>query len=283
MSGLRIVTNVPSMTAQRHINNTSLRIQQSVERLASGLRINRAADDAAGLALSERIRTQVNGLEAATRNAQDGLSVVQIGEGGMAGIADMIQRVRTLAMQASSGQYTTADRRLIQVEVNELLAEVNRQASVTKFGTRQLLIGSSSMTLQVGPNRNETITVSFRTATTRALGINGLSTAAPSTLTQGGLITIGGATSALTLLQGALDTLISRRASLGAAANRLERAVTFIGLSRENQSAADSRLRELDFADEIVKFTRDQILQQTGVAALSQANLLPQAVLALLG
>lgn len=273
MSGLRIVTNVPSLIAQRHINNTSIRIQSSVERLASGLRINKAADDAAGLALSERIRTQVNGLEAAQRNAQDGLSVVQIAEGGLSGIADMIQRIRTLAIQAASDQFTTADRALIQVEVGELLSEIDRQASVTKFGETQLLKGSS-LTIQVGANKGETLTINFGASTsTTSLGINGLDIS----------VSRAAAASALTALDSALDTLISRRATLGAAANRLERAVTFIGVSRENQAAADSRLRELDFADEIVKFTRDQILQQTGVAALSQANLLPQAVLALLG
>lgn len=283
MSGLRIVTNVPGLIANRQLTDTANRLQRSMERLSSGYRINRAADDAAGLALSERIRTQVNGLERAQKNALDGISVVQIAEGGLTLIADMIQRVRTLAIQASSDVFTTGDRRLIQVEVNELMAEINRQASVTKFGNLQLLVRSSSVVIQVGANRGETISISLRTTSTRALGINGLSTATPGTLTQGGLITRAGASSALTLLSNALDTLQTRRATLGATQNRLEQTSTFIGISRENQSAADSRIRELDFADEIVKFTRDQILQQTGVSALAQANLIPSAVLALLG
>lgn len=285
MSGLRIVTNVPGLIANRLLTETSNRLQRSMERLSSGYRINRAADDAAGLALSERIRTQVNGLERAQRNALDAISVVQIAEGGLTLIADMIQRIRALAIQAANDVYTTADRQLMQVEVNELIAEIDRQASVTKFGELRLLLTNGSLVIQVGANQGETISIRLQSTTTTTLGIDRLSTTDPVTgnLTTGGILTRTGAASALTLLASALDILQSRRAVLGAAQNRLERTVSFIGISRENQSAADSRLRELDFADEIVKFTRDQILQQTGVSALAQANLIPSAVLALLG
>lgn len=285
MSGLRIVTNVPGLIANRQLTETSNRLQRSMERLSSGYRINRAADDAAGLALSERIRTQVNGLERAQKNALDAISVVQIAEGGLTLIADMIQRIRALSIQAANDVYTTTDRQLMQVEVNELMAEIDRQASVTKFGELRLLHSSTSLVIQVGANKGETISIRLQSTTTQNLGISSLSTADPiaGNLSSGGILTRLGAASALTVLADALDVLQARRAVLGAAQNRLERTVSFIGISRENQSAADSRLRELDFADEIVKFTRDQILQQTGTSALAQANLIPSAVLALLG
>ena len=193
MSGLRIVTNVPGLIANRQLSETTNRLQRSMERLSSGFRINRAADDAAGLALSERIRTQVNGLERAQRNALDAISVVQIAEGGLTLIADMIQRIRVLAIQVASDVFTTADRRLVQVEVNELLAEIDRQASVTKFGNLQLLQNRSSLVIQVGANEGETLSVSLRTASTVALGIDGLSTGDPTELSAGGLLTRAGA------------------------------------------------------------------------------------------
>lgn len=518
MSGLRIVTNTAAQAANRTLFETSNRLTRSTERLASGLRINRAADDAAGLALSERIRVRTRGLEIAQRNVQDGISVGQIAEGGLSGISGIVQRVRTLAVQSSNGVYTSADRALIKTEADELLNEINRMSNTVTFNGKKLLQTSDNDTvaaastgsalgspwtalstavdaLDLGTDQIVNFTVSFMIAgvtsdagastdlldqidaspnnaqfqaevmdaftewktllegvysTANGAGANltvnftslGLETGntqdsisayalphaenigdfrigmhalgAPlahgyspqgtpgvsgtvggdthfdsgddwrldgavdagaysvmmvaaheighnlglghdssssslmypfvgaaenyATKFPGGLSltgsdagslmnrygvpgegegdivlqvgtdqgetlalglpevtldslglgsidlgTEGGARTALDDLTNALDTLSSYQAEIGAKVNRLQSASTFVGVARENQSAADSRIRELDFADEIVDFTRDQILQQTGVAALSQANLIPQGVLALLG
>lgn len=285
MAGLRIRTNIPAAFATRILNETTNDVNKSIERLSSGLRINRAADDAAGFGISERLRTQVNGLEQAGRNAQDGVSLIQVAEGGLAQISDMLQRLRTLAVQASNDTNTTADRQVIQVEFNNLLSEIDRQASATTFNDKILLtgdfaVGTGSLRFQIGASAGDRISVNIASISTAGLGIDGLNVSA--TGTSGGVITQAGAESAITLIQGAVNTVSRQRGDLGAIQNRLENVISFVGISSENISAAESRIRDVDFASEITKFTKNQILQQTGVAALSQANISPQIVLSLL-
>lgn len=286
-SGLRIQTNVPALFAQRLLSNTTGDINKSIERLSSGLRINRASDDAAGFAISERLRTQVNGLAQAQRNAQDATSLVQVAEGGLAQVSDILQRLRTLSVQAANDSNTTADRRLIQVEVNALLDEITRQASATTFNNRTLLTGkfasgATTLFFQVGANQSQRIGVNISSISTGGLGISALRVAVTTTATRGGIITRASAESAITLIQSAVDKASQQRVNLGSIQNRLDNVINFVGISRENITAAESRIRDLDFADEIVKFTKNQILQQTGVSALSQSNISPQVVLALL-
>lgn len=286
-SGLRIKTNVPSLFASRNLSETTGRLNKSIERLSSGLRINRAADDAAGFGISERMRTQVNGLNRAKLNAQDGVSLIQVAEGGLAQISDILQRLRTLAVQAANDVNTTVDRRVIQTEVNNLIAEIDRQASATSFNGRVILTGNfasgvGSLVFQVGANQGEKLTVNIASISTSGLGINGLSIANASTATQGGMVTQVGAESAIDLIQSAIDTVSRQRGDLGAIANRFENVISFVGISTENITAAESRIRDADFAEEIVNFTKNQILQQTGISALSQANIQPQVVLSLL-
>lgn len=287
MSGLRVKTNVPALFASRLLSKTSGDLSKSIERLSSGLRINRAADDAAGFGISERMRTQVNGLTQAKRNAQDGISLIQVAEGGLQQISDMLQRIRTLSVQSASDVNTTNDRRVIQTEVNQLIDEIGRQASATSFNGRVILTGKfatgvGSLVFQVGANKGEKLTVNISSISIAGLGLTGLKTGATANLTTGGLITQAGAESAITLLQDAVDVVSRQRGDLGAIVNRFENVVSFVGISTENITAAESRIRDVDFAEEIVNFTKSQILQQTGISALSQANIQPQVVLSLL-
>lgn len=269
----RIRTNIPALFAQRQLKTTNARLSNTIERLSSGLRINKAADDAAGLAVSERLRTQVKGLEQAGRNAQDAVSLVQIAEGGLTQVSEMLQRMRVLSLQAANGSLTSTDRDLIQVEIGQLISEIDRQVSVTKFNNVSLLSASQSFTFQVGANNGDTIAVNMSAVSTNSLGIDNLSVA-------GG--DASGANSAITSLDTAINTLNSQRGRIGAVQNRLENAITFIGISVENMTAAESRIRDADIASEVVKFTRDQILAQTGTSVLAQANLQPQLALSLL-
>jgi flagellin len=298
MSGFRVNTNVPAIFAQRQLSVTNSRLQSNLERLSSGLRINRAGDDAAGLAISERFRTQINGLKQAQKNTQDGISLIQTAEGGIETVSDMLQRLRQLAVQASNDTLTTTDRALIQLEFNQIITEIDRQASTVNFNTKNLLtgtfssVGGTSLVLQVGANRSERITFNIFTSTAAGLGVDGLQVAGAQTATMtlissviatgGGVISRTGAESAITILSTAITKVNGLRAELGALQNRLERTLNFTQIQHENQSAAESRIRDLDFADEIVNFTKNQILQQAGTSALAQANVAPQSVLQLL-
>lgn len=286
-SGLRVRTNLPAAFAGRLLEETTNRLNQSIERLSSGVRINRAGDDAAGFSVSERLRTQVNGFSQAQKNAQDGLSLIQIADGGLSKLTDLLQRIRTLAVQTSNDTLTTADRRLVQVEVNELVDEIDRQASAVKFNGNELLTGTyasgkGSLVFQIGADKGDTIAIHFATASSKKFGIDDLKVTSPLTKTSGGVITRAGAESAISLIQSAIDLVNQQATEVGAKQNRLEKIVAFIGVQKENVSAAESRIRDTDFAEEIVKFTREQILQQTGISALTQANISPQVVLALL-
>ncbi len=262
---LRIQNNVEALGAHRNLNNTSDKIAKSMERLSSGYRINRAADDAAGLAISERMRSQINGLAQANRNIQDGVSLVQTAEGNLDEVHSMLQRVRELAVQYKNGTLSSSDQAAIQTEVNQLASEIERIGGSAKFNGITLLAASGSVTFQVGVNDGESITVS-----TISLG---------STL--GDFTSLGNST-AISAIDAAISSVSSARATFGAVQNRLEHAMSSTQVYQENLTAAESRVRDVDMASEMVELTKNQILQQAGTSMLAQANQAPQSILSLI-
>lgn len=271
--GLQINTNVSALNAYRNLSSTQSSMATSLERLSSGLRINRAADDAAGLAISEKLGAQVNGLNQAQANAQDGISLVQTAEGALNETQSILQRMRTLAVQSASDTNTVSDRAEIQKEITSLSTEIGDIASNTEFNGKKLLNSSTtSLTLQVGANSGQTMTIAVGDMTAVGLGISTVS-----------LATQTGAAAALTTLDAALQSVSDQRSQLGAYQNSLQHTVSNLGVSAENMTAAQSRIRDTDMAKEMTSFSRSQILQSAGVSMLSQANQAPQSVLKLLG
>lgn len=284
-SGLRIMNNVSAWNAHRNLTNTNLRINKSMEKLSSGYRINRAGDDAAGLAVSEKFRTQINGLDQAARNTQDAITMIQTAEAGLDELHNILQRMRILAVQSSNDTLTNSDRALIQLEITELLSEIDRMQTCVQFNTKQLLNGTygvggsaGSLVFQVGANKSQTFSVTIASFSTTGLSINTLSAGSGSSLE-----TRAGAESAIQLLSNAINQISEQRAVLGATQNRLEHTYNFIQISKENQQSAESRIRDVDFAAEMVNYTKEQILMQAGQAMLTQANMRPQMVLQMLG
>ncbi|MGQ9461910.1 MAG: flagellin N-terminal helical domain-containing protein [Candidatus Fervidibacter sp.] len=272
--GLRINTNVTALNVHRNLVATDFELSKVMEKLSSGLRINRAADDAAGLAVSEKLRTQVRGLQVATENSQHAISLVQVAEGALNEVHGILQRLRELAVQAANDHLTDSDRQQIQKEVNALLAQIDYIGSNTQFNTKKLLSGdfaSTPLTFQVGANAGEIVGITIATVNIAAMGISDLSVA-----------TLGSASNAINSIDSAISFVTDLRAKLGAFQNRLERIVSNSLIGVENQSAAESRIRDVDMAKAVMDMVRYQILQNTGVAALAQANALPQAVLTLL-
>ena len=270
--GLRVNTNVFSLTAQRNLNNVTSRLQGNFSRLSSGLRIANAADDAAGLGISERMRSQIRSFGAASRNAQDGISLVQTAEGALAETGSNLSRMRELAVQASNGTLSTTDRTTINAEFTALATEITRTADATEFNGVALLNNTSSVAIQVGLDSGDTISISNTDNDAAALGISGLSTG-----------TAGAAQAALATLDTAIDSVNTSRGSLGAAQNRLQSTFRSILSASENLSASESRIRDVDVAFETADLTRNSILQQASVSILSQANVQPQLALSLLG
>ena len=262
---LRIQNNVEALTAHRSLNATSDKIAKSMERLSSGYRINRAADDAAGLSISERMRSQINGLAQANRNIQDGVSMVQTAEGNLDEVHSMLQRVRELAVQYKNGTLSSDDQAAIQTEVNQLASEIERIGGSAKFNGITLLATSGAVTFQVGVNDGETIAVS-----TISLG---------STL--GDFTSLSNST-AISAIDAAISSVSAARATFGAVQNRLEHTIENLATQSENITASESRIRDADMAEEMVGFTRSNILQQAGTSILAQANQLPQGILSLL-
>lgn len=269
---LRIMNNITATFAQRQIGLNTNQLSRSLERLSSGYRINHAADDAAGLAVSERLRFQIKGLEQAGKNVMDGISMVQVAEGGLQQATEMLQRIRVLAIQSTNGTLANSDRDLLQAEVNQLLSELDRTETTVTFNGVSLLGSAQTITLQVGASSGQTLGITLSQVSSTQLSIN--------TLT---VITSAKAASAILQIDSALNTLVSSRANLGAAQNRLENTYDFIGIQRENLMAAESRIRDVDFATEMTNYTKNQILVQASTAMLSQANMAPQSVLQLLG
>jgi flagellin len=271
--GLRVNTNIASLTAQRNLGAVSGRLQGNFSRLSSGLRIATAADDAAGLGISEKMRASIRSFGAAGRNAQDGISLVQTAEGSMNEVSNILGRMRELAVQASNGTLSDTDRETINDEVGALVSEIDRIAGSTEFNGVNLLDGSATTaSIQVGINDGDTIDVVLQETTGDALGIDAVDVS-----------TASGASDALAEIDGAIDLLNTARGSLGASQNRLTSAFSSIQNQRENLSAAESRIRDVDVAFETADLTRNTILQQAAVSVLSQANTQPQLALRLLG
>ncbi|HMM96157.1 flagellin [Phycicoccus sp.] len=275
--GLQINTNVAALNAYRNLSSTQGAMNTSLERLSSGLRINRAADDAAGLAISEKMRAQTNGLNQATSNAQDAISLVQTAEGALNETHSILQRMRQLAVQAANDTNTDSDRAAIQKEVTALNSELDRIAGNTEFNGQKLLDGSGgtsgTFTFQIGANSGQTTTLDLSAkydSTTLGVSAIDVSTAA-------------GAAAALGLADTAVTTVSTARAGLGAVQNRLQHTINSLSVAAENSAAAESRIRDTDMAKEMTAFTRSQILSQAGVSMLAQANSAPQSVLKLLG
>jgi flagellin len=285
-----INTNVSSLNAQRNMTNSTKSLDTSYTRLASGLRINSAKDDAAGLQISNRLTSQINGLDQGNRNANDGISLAQTAEGAMDEVTGMLQRMRTLAQQSANGSNSAKDRQALQKEVDQLGAEVNRISSATTFAGTKLLDGSFGGTFQVGADANQTIGFSLSQA--GGFSISGISAAvtagtADSIFVSGsaGAIDISTQSTAQDVL-GAVDSMLEvvdgKRAELGAVQNRMDSTIRNQANISENVSAARSRIRDADFATETANMTKQNILQQAASSVLSQANQRPQAALQLL-
>ncbi len=274
-----INTNVAALGAQRALAKTSLELSTALQRLSSGMRINSAKDDAAGLAIAERLTSQVRGYNQAIRNAGDGISLSQTAEGGIEAITNALQRIRELAVQSANYTNTAADRTAITAEVDQLKAEINRVAVQTSFNGTALLNGSFSGggNFQVGANASEVIQVGgIADLQTAALGTAGLKISAISVATQ------ADSTAALAAIDAAITQVTNERAEIGASINRFEQTISNLRVTVENVTSARSRIQDADFAAETAALTRLQILQQSGMAVLSQANQIPQGVLALL-
>jgi len=273
---LYINTNVASLQAQKNLNSSTMGLQKSFERLSSGFRINSAADDAAGLAISESLTAQTRSFAVAERNANNGISMVNTAEGGLGEVSDMLIRMRELAVQASNGDLTTNDRANIDTEYQQLSSEIDRVANTTEFNGTELLSGTAAtidFQVGIGTSADDKISVSFGGVDSSTLGVGSTSvTGANATNAQ----------AAITALDTALDTVSSRRATFGAANNRLQVAVSNTQTIRTNLEAANSRIRDVDVAEETSKMARSQVLQQAGTSVLAQANQAPQLALSLL-
>lgn len=272
---LFVNTNVSALNAQRQLINSGKSLDTAFQRLSSGFRINSAADDAAGLQISNRLTSQVNGLDQAIRNANDGISLSQVAEGAMDEITNALQRIRVLAVQSQNGINSSSDRIALQKEVSALKAEISRIAATTQFGGVKLLDGMYSSTFLVGANAGQTISVNI-SRTGGGFGSSGLGIAGLS------ISSLAGASRALASIDSAINVIDSKRADLGAIQNRFQSTIRNLSNIVENISAARSRIKDTDFAKETADLTRAQILQQASTTILSQANQRPQSALSLL-
>ena len=272
--GLRVNSNIASINAQRNLVNSTGNLQKSLQRLSSGLRITRAADDAAGLAISEGFRADIRSLAQAQRNANDGISLLQIGEGALNEVSSILIRQRELAIQAANGTLGSSERTTLDNEFQDLVAEIDRIAAVTQFNGTNILQDGGSVTFQIGVDATSNDRITISSVDARASGV-GVQSAAVDTVTN--------ARAALAALDSAISTVASLRASFGTVQNRLESSIRSLAVSLENTSAAESRIRDVDFANETAELTRNQVLQQAGISVLAQANVSTQSALSLLG
>jgi flagellin len=269
---MRINHNIAAINTYGKLSANNEAQGKSMEKLSSGLRINRAGDDAAGLAISEKMRGQIRGLDQANRNAQDGISLIQTAEGALTETHSILQRMRELAVQSSNDTNTTADRKQSQLEFGQLSKEISRISSDTEFNTQKLLDGSfTGKKIQIGANSGQVLTLSIKVMSATGLSIDTASLGSQSA-----------ATKAITSVNKAIDTVSSERAQLGSKQNRLEHIITNLGTSSENLTAAESRVRDVDMAKEMMNQTKNSILSQAAQAMLAQANQQPQGVLQLL-
>ena len=280
---LRVNTNTMAFNAYRNLSATDTSMGKSLEKLSSGLRINRAGDDASGLVISENLRSQVGGLKQAVRNAQDGISVVQTAEGALTEVASMLQRMRDLSVQAANsganGGYSGTAVEAANAEVQQLQQAIDQIASTTQFNGTHLLDGTAgTLTFQVGANSGETLTVSLKSMDSASLGTTSGSNVGAIDLTS----SASAASDAIKTLDAAISDVSTFRGTLGATENRLTHVVANLSVTKENLSASESRIADTDMASEMTNFSKQQILMQAGTSMLAQANSAPQAVLSLL-
>ena len=269
--GLRINTNVPALNAGRTLNRSTQALNKSLERLSSGLRINSAADDAAGLAIAEGFNSVVRGTQMAQRNAQDGVSLVQTAEGSLSETTNILQRIRELAVQASNGTQSTDNRTAIDGEVTQLLQQIDNIATDTQFNGIRVLSAAQTITLQSGAMNSQTLAITISGAKTNDLGVSMVHVS-----------TLATAISAISTIDTALKSVSTLRSSLGAYQNRLEFTLNTLAIQEENSASAESAIRDANIATETIQFTRNQILVSAGTSVLAQANVVPQTALQLL-
>ncbi|OCA84685.1 flagellin N-terminal helical domain-containing protein [Bacillus sp. FJAT-27986] len=273
---MKINHNISALNAYRNLSTNTTNTNKSLEKLSSGLRINKASDDAAGLAISEKMRSQIRGLNMAERNALDGVSLIQTAEGSLSSVHEMLQRMRELTVQSANGTYTNEDREAIQEEYNQLTAEIDRVSETTEFNSAKLLDGSQSeFSFQIGANAGQTIELTINKMNAEELGLG--TAAAPLNVK-----TAEAANAALSKIDAAIAAVSAERSNLGAMQNRLEHTITNLQTMSENVTSAESRIRDVDMALEMTEFTKNNILNQAAQAMLAQANQLPQGVLQLL-
>jgi flagellin len=284
--GLRIQNNVEAFNAHRQLTGTAAKAAKAMEKLSSGYRINRAADDAAGLAISEKMRGQIGGLAQAQRNAQDGVSLVQTAEGALTEVHSMLQRVRDLKVQYSNGTLDAEDKEAIASEVKQLAVEIDKIRDDTEFNGIKLLDGtggtSGTVSFQVGANAGETISVTTQDITASATSTGQVALQTVATAATDAAASTAFAAVTLDNIDDAIESVSSLRASFGAVQNRLEHRLNNLATYQENLVASESRIRDVDMASEMVNFTKLSILQQAGTSMLAQANQAPQSVLSLL-
>jgi flagellin len=279
---MQINNNLSAIFVNRQVKDTMTRLNSVTEKLATGLRINRAGDDATNLAVSERMRTQVRGLRQAEQNALNGLSFIQVAESGLGQVNDILQRIRSLSVQAANGIYSETDRGQIALEISQLIEEVDRISTTAEFNGRKILTGElasnskkASMFFHVGPNENQRIRAYIATMNAKAFGLVENSRAKT-------ISTVGKANAMIGQADAAIDKLNRQRADLGAYYNRMEITINALRGGYEAMTAADSRLRDVDMAEAVTEFTRQQILLQSSTAMLAQANFSSQLVVQLL-
>lgn len=291
--------NIPAMNTARQLNANSANTNKAIEKMSSGLKIVRAGDDAAGLAISEKMRGQIRGLDMATKNAQDGISLIQTAEGALNETHSILQRMRELAVQSANDTNTNSDRKALQSEVDELAKEITRVSNTTEFNTKKLLDGSAStlsgvqsaadLVFHIGANQDQNISLTIKAMDSFSLKVAGNGASAAATGTTAAQTTDGisissqtAANVAITTINTAIETVSGERAKLGAYQNRLEHTINNLGTTSENLSAAESRIRDVDMAKEMMNQTKNNILAQASQAMLAQANQQPQSVLQLL-
>jgi flagellin len=272
--------NLTAMNAYRNLASVNERVDKNMEKLSSGMRINRAADDAAGLAISEKMRGQIKGLNMATKNSQDGISLIQTAEGALNETHSILQRMRELSVQSANDTNTTEDREKLQLEMNQLRQELDRVSTSTEFNTRKLLTGEyaeGGLTFHIGANKDQNVKLNIADMSATYLKVNGgTDEEALSISTQ------EDANSSILTVNNALERVSEERANLGALQNRLEHTINNLRVSGENLQASESRIRDADMANEMVSLNKDRIISQAGTAMLAQANTSPQSVLQLL-
>jgi flagellin len=279
MGNMVINTNVLALNAHRAMKNVNASQSTASARLSSGLRINTAADDAAGLAISEKMRGQIRGLNMASKNAQDGSSLIQTAEGGMQQVGDMVQRIRELTVQAANDSNESEDRQKIQAEIAELISEIDKMSDRVEFNNKKIINGDyakgsgSTLTFQVGANANQTVSLNISSMSASSLGLSGLTVSLDSAADISKL---------LSKIDGALKIVTNSRAELGAKQNRLEYTMKSLDISSENLSSSESRIRDTDMAKEMMNLTKANVLSSAATSMLSQANQQPQNVLQLL-